>query len=72
MSTTANNEVVAYDLADGEPTEKQRFASVVQPDALTVDDAGTVYVLSARDGRLQVVPPPPGTPLGVAAVEPGR
>ncbi|MBA5845899.1 hypothetical protein [Gordonia amicalis] len=71
VSTTANNEVVAYDLADGEPTEKQRFASVVQPDALTVDDAGTVYVLSARDGRLQVVPPP-GTPLGVAAVEPGR
>ncbi|GAC02112.1 hypothetical protein GONAM_44_00300 [Gordonia namibiensis NBRC 108229] len=71
VSTTGNNEVVAYDLDDGEPTEKQRFASVVQPDTITVDDAGTVYVLSARDGKLQVVPPP-GTPLGVTAVEPGR
>ncbi|MCR5976469.1 hypothetical protein GDN83_01625 [Gordonia jinghuaiqii] len=71
VSTTGNNEVVAYDLADGEPTEKQRFASVVQPDRITVDSAGTVYVLSARNGGLQVVPPP-GTPLGVTPVEPGR
>ncbi|MDS1113734.1 hypothetical protein RD149_08140 [Gordonia westfalica] len=71
VSTTGNNEVVAYDLADGEPKEKQRFASVVQPDSIAVDEAGTVYVLSARDGRLQAVPPP-GTPLGVTAVEPGR
>src|SRR5690606_30942427 len=36
VSTTGNNEVVAYDLADGEPSEKQRFASVVQPDRITV------------------------------------
>lgn len=71
VSTTGNNEVVAYDLADGEPSEKQRFASVVQPDRITVDDNGTVYVLSARDGLLQVVPQS-DTPLGVAPVEPGR
>ncbi|MET4164063.1 MULTISPECIES: YncE family protein [Gordonia] len=56
VSTTGNNEVVAYDLADGEPTEIQRFASVVQPDRIAVDSSGTVYVLSARDGGLQVVP----------------
>ncbi|MEO9330149.1 outer membrane protein assembly factor BamB family protein [Gordonia aurantiaca] len=71
VSTTGNNEVVAYDLADGEPTEKQRFASVVQPDRITVDDKGTVYVLSARDGLLQVVPQS-DTPLGVSPAEPGR
>ncbi|WP_288336701.1 YncE family protein [uncultured Gordonia sp.] len=56
VSTTGNNEVVAYDLATGEPAEKHRFAAVAQPDAIVVDDAsGTVFVLSARDGGIQVV-----------------
>lgn len=78
VSTTANNEVVAYDLAGGEPVEKHRFASVAQPDALTVDDAsGTVYVLSARDGGVQVVGPPyaQGVPVSspsAASREAGR
>lgn len=59
VSTTANNEVVAYDLAGGEPVEKHRFAAVAQPDALAVDDTtGAVYVLSTRDGGVQVVEPP--------------
>jgi hypothetical protein len=71
VSTTGNNEVVAYDLADGEPTEKQRFDSVAQPDRIAVDSAGAVYVLSAREGALQVVPAP-GTSPGATPVGPGR
>ncbi|KNA93272.1 hypothetical protein ABW18_02365 [Gordonia jacobaea] len=75
VSTTANNEVVAYDLAGGEPVEKHRFAAVAQPDALTVDDAsGTVYVLSARDGGVQVVSPPytQGAPVSSPTAAPGE
>ncbi|AZG44393.1 YncE family protein [Gordonia insulae] len=57
VSTTANNEVVAYDLSGGEPVEKHRFPAVAQPDDIAVDDeSGTVYVLSQRGG-LQVAPP---------------
>ena len=56
VSTSGDIEVVAFDLADGEPTEVRRFASVVQPDRIVVDGSGTVYVLSARNGGLQVVP----------------
>lgn len=55
VSTTGDNTATAYDLAGGEPVEKQRFATVAQPDSLIVDGAGTVYVLSARDGGIQVV-----------------
>ncbi|MFT4125808.1 MAG: hypothetical protein QM662_06205 [Gordonia sp. (in: high G+C Gram-positive bacteria)] len=58
VSTTANNEVVAYDLASGEPAERLRVDTVAQPDALAVDDTtGTVYVLSHRDGGIHVVSP---------------
>lgn len=58
VSTTENNEVVAYDLATGEPIEKQRVTTVGQPDSIAVDDtSGTVYVLSGRDGALQIVAP---------------
>ncbi|MGW0039532.1 YncE family protein [Gordonia sp. NPDC003376] len=70
VSTTGDNEVVAYDLAGGEPVEKHRFATVAQPDAIVVDDAtGTVYVLSHRDGGLQVVAPPYGS--GAVSTSPG-
>lgn len=56
VSTTANNEVVAYALSDGEPVARHRFPSVAQPDNIAVDDAtGTVFVLSQRGG-LQIVP----------------
>ncbi|MFW0794724.1 hypothetical protein AAFP30_13015 [Gordonia sp. CPCC 205515] len=56
VSTTANNEVVAYDLSGGEPVARHRFPAVAQPDRIAVDDAsGTVYVLSARGG-LQIAP----------------
>jgi len=65
VSTTGNNEVVAYDLADGEPRETTRFSSVTQPDRIAVDDStGVVYVLSARDGGLQVVAPAGQRPQG--------
>ncbi|MGV9711282.1 YncE family protein [Gordonia sp. NPDC003424] len=56
VSTTANNEVVAYDLSGGEPVARHRFGAVAQPDRIAVDDAsGTVFVLSARGG-LQIAP----------------
>ncbi|MFT4042986.1 MAG: hypothetical protein QM673_07480 [Gordonia sp. (in: high G+C Gram-positive bacteria)] len=71
VSTTANNEVVAYDLAGGEPVEKYRFASVAQPDAIAVDDStGVIYVLSARGDGLQTVAPPYGP--GATATSSGR
>jgi hypothetical protein len=55
VSTTANNEVVAYDLSGGEPAEMRRLQAVAQPDTIAVDDAtGTVYVLSQRGG-LQII-----------------
>ncbi|MXP22168.1 hypothetical protein GIY30_12515 [Gordonia sp. HNM0687] len=55
VSTTANNEVVAYDLSGGEPVEKRRVQAVAQPDSIVVDDtSGTLYVLSRRGG-LQIV-----------------
>ncbi|GAA1480248.1 hypothetical protein GCM10009624_06880 [Gordonia sinesedis] len=71
VSGTADNEVVAYDLASGEPSEKHRVASVAQPDTIAVDDrTGTLYVLSGRDGVLQIIGPP--YPLsGVSPVRPG-
>ncbi|MGC4963584.1 YncE family protein [Gordonia sp. DT101] len=57
VSTTANNEVVAYDLSGGEPVAKHRFPAVAQPDSIAVDDgSGTVFVLSTRGG-LQIAPP---------------
>ncbi len=57
VSTTANNEVVAYDLSSGEPTERFRHATVGQPDSITVDSSGALYVLSARSGQLQIIAP---------------
>ncbi|GAC68713.1 YncE family protein, partial [Gordonia soli] len=69
VSTTANNEVVAYDLSGGEPTEKRRFPAVAQPDSVVVDDrSGTVAVLSARTGELQLV----GADASTDAATPGR
>ncbi len=57
VSTTANNEVVAYDLSGGEPVEKYRFPTVAQPDNIAVDDAtGRLLVLSARGGLEAVAP----------------
>lgn len=56
VTTTGDNEAVAYDLAGGEPVAKRHFSTVAQPDSLAVDDVtGTVFVLSTRDSQVQVV-----------------
>ncbi|MGB3886894.1 MAG: hypothetical protein WA934_12475 [Gordonia sp. (in: high G+C Gram-positive bacteria)] len=58
VSTTANNEVTAYDLSTGEAIEKHRFASVPQVTSIDVDPAsGNLLLVSGRDGALQVVTP---------------
>lgn len=58
VSTTATNEVTAYDLSTGEAVEKHRFASVPQVTSMAVDPAtGNVLLVSGRDGALQVVTP---------------
>lgn len=58
VSVTGHNEVVRYDLASGEPIEQARFATVAQPDSISVDEAtGTLYVASATGGGLAVVKP---------------
>lgn len=56
VSVTGSNQVVAYDLASGEPREQRRLPTVAQPDAMAVDsDTGALYVMSARAGQLAVV-----------------
>ncbi|HMS75382.1 YncE family protein [Gordonia sp. (in: high G+C Gram-positive bacteria)] len=58
VSATAVNQLIGFDLADGEPAERHRVATVVQPDSLAVDDStGALYVLSARGGGVQIIDP---------------
>ena len=58
MTLTSTNEVVGYDVAGGEPTEKYRFATVRQPNAVAVDPAdGRVIVASGDGAGVQVVEP---------------
>lgn len=58
VTLTARNEVVAFDVAGGEPTERMRFATVRQPNSVTVDKrTGHVVVGSAADEGLQVIEP---------------
>lgn len=56
VSQTATNTVVGYDLATGIPVEKVRYPSVQQPNSLAFDDSsGTLYVVSATGGGVQVI-----------------
>ncbi|RCW46126.1 hypothetical protein DFQ14_102428 [Halopolyspora algeriensis] len=56
ITLTARNELVAYDVAGGQPEEKHRLPTVRQPEAVSVDpDTGTVYVASATGRGIQVV-----------------
>lgn len=56
VTLTERNEVVGYDVAGGEPTERLRFPTVRQPNSVTVDpDSGRVFVASANGGGIQVV-----------------
>jgi sugar lactone lactonase YvrE len=56
VSQTATNTVVGYDLGTGIPVEKVRYPSVQQPNSLAFDDSsGTLYVVSATGGGVQVI-----------------
>ncbi|MBP2327633.1 hypothetical protein JOF56_008018 [Kibdelosporangium banguiense] len=58
VTLTERNEVIGYNVAGGEPTEKYRFPTVVQPNSVTVDpDSGRVFVASATGGGVQVMQP---------------
>jgi hypothetical protein len=58
VTLTGRNEVVGYYVAGGEPKEKYRFPTVVQPNSVTVDPgSGRVYVASATGGGVQVMQP---------------
>jgi DNA-binding beta-propeller fold protein YncE len=58
VTLTERNEVIGYHVAGGEPTEKYRFPTVVQPNSVTVDpDSGRVFVASATGGGVQVMQP---------------
>lgn len=56
ITLTATNEVVAYDVAGGEPVERHRLPTVSQPDNVNVDPhSGKVFVTSATGQGTQVV-----------------
>ncbi|MGF6888106.1 sugar lactone lactonase YvrE [Nocardia sp. GAS34] len=54
VSLTGTNEVVGYDLSTGIPEEVRRFATVRQPNSVTVDSrTGDLFVGSATGAGLQ-------------------
>ncbi|WP_291410849.1 hypothetical protein [Actinophytocola sp.] len=56
VTLTGTNEVVGFDVADGQPEEKFRFPTVEQPDTVAVDpDSGRVVVASATGKGIQVI-----------------
>ncbi len=56
VSQTSANTVVGYDLSTGIPVEKVRYPTVRQPNTLAFDDAaGTLYVVSAAGGGVQII-----------------
>ncbi len=58
VSATATNQLIAFDLSDGEPAERYRVATLAQPDSLAVDEStGALYVLSARGAGVQIIDP---------------
>lgn len=58
VTATQLNEVIAYQLAGGQPVEKYRLPTVRQPNSVAVDpDSGRVYVASADGGGMQVMQP---------------
>ncbi|MFB9729565.1 hypothetical protein [Haloechinothrix salitolerans] len=58
VTLTARNEVVAFDVAGGEPEEAARFSTVRQPNAVTTDPTtGTVVVASGDGEGIQVIEP---------------
>ncbi|KAA5834343.1 hypothetical protein ABT337_11170 [Saccharopolyspora hirsuta] len=58
VTLTATNEIVGYDIAGGEPTERHRLPTITQPNSVAVDpDTGTIYIASANGAGYQVVTP---------------
>ncbi|MGW1675950.1 YncE family protein [Saccharopolyspora sp. NPDC002376] len=58
VTLTATNELVGYDIAGGEPTERHRLPTITQPNSVAVDpNTGTIYVASANGAGYQVVKP---------------
>ncbi|MCX4092888.1 YncE family protein [Nocardia sp. alder85J] len=54
VTMTGSNEVVGFDLSTGIPEEVGRFATVRQPDSVTIDDrTGDMFVGSATGDGLQ-------------------
>ncbi|KOV89892.1 YncE family protein [Nocardia sp. NRRL S-836] len=58
ITLTERNEVVGLDVAAGEPAEKYRFATVRQPNTVSVDqETGRVTITSGDNGGTQVIAP---------------
>jgi hypothetical protein len=58
VTLTERNEVVGFDVRGGEPTERYRFATLRQPNSVTVDEqTGRVVVGSAAGEGTQVISP---------------
>ncbi|MDA3643100.1 hypothetical protein LZ318_19490 [Saccharopolyspora indica] len=58
ITLTATNEIVGFDIAGGEPTERHRLPTIAQPDSVAVDpQTGTLYIASANGAGYQVVTP---------------
>jgi hypothetical protein len=58
ITLTERNEVVGLNVAGGEPAEKFRFATVRQPNTVSVDqETGRVTVTSGDNGGIQVISP---------------
>lgn len=58
ITLTDRNEVIAFDVAGGEPEEVDRFRTTDQPNTVSVNPAtGEVYVASADGNGIQVVKP---------------
>ncbi|MFI9813477.1 YncE family protein [Saccharothrix variisporea] len=56
VTLTERNEVVAFDVAGGEPVERHRYATVRQPDSVAVDPgSGRVFVASGDGQGMQVI-----------------
>lgn len=58
ITLTAENALVRFDVATGEPRETGRYPTVRQPNTVAVDSqSGRVYVAGRERGELQVVDP---------------
>jgi DNA-binding beta-propeller fold protein YncE len=58
VTATGLNQVIAYQLAGGQPAEKYRLPTIRQPNSVAVDpDNGRVFVASADGGGMQVMQP---------------